>query len=785
MPKRGAGGEAPAAREAAQQEEDELPVADLDLSSDDEPEDVDSSTEEDSQSDDEDVREAIADYMRAAAAARPAGAKGDGSGRASTSSRSGGGEDDDDDGDDGDEEEDGGGGDEEDGGGGGGAKQRRAGAAAGAANGHGGEQQQEQQQRQRRGKWQLPEGEPDPGSDSSEDERPNRNTVGDVPLGWYKAEDHIGYDVEGEKIARRARGDKLDALLARADGGAALRTIYDEYNDEQIVLSKSEIKMLMRLRRGQFPHLEVDPFPEYYEDEEVEPTPLVNMPEPKRRFIPSKWEEKKIVKIVRAIRNGWIKTRKQKREEARKEDEVYLLWGDDDQAANKTGAGLTHIPASKPKLPGHEESYNPPLEYVPTEEEKTSWQLLDEEDRPKFVPRAHDSLRAVPMYGDFIKEQFERCLDLYLCPRVRKKRLHVNPESLVPKLPKPQDLQPFPTTLAVRYSGHRGKVRCVAPHPAGQWLATGGDDGTVRLWEVTTGRCGRSWELGGPVMSLAWCPNPELQLLSAAVGSRLVLLPSGLGGAAAEAAAAAALDLGAAGGGGGDAAPLAAWRAREGGGAEIVCRHPVTHVTWHARGDYFASVAPTGATQSVLVHQLSKRATQNPFRKNRGRVTRAAFHPAKPFFFVATQNHVRVYNLAKQALAKKLLGGGGAISCMAVHPGGDHLIVGSDDKRLAWYDLDLSATPYKALRYHTQPLRGAAFHATYPLFASAADDGTVHVFHGRVYADLLTNPLIVPVKVLRGHRVVDHTGVMDVAFHPSQPWVFTAGADGEALLFCN
>jgi hypothetical protein len=48
----------------------------------------------------------------------------------------------------------------------------------------------------------------------------------------------------------------------------------------------------------------------------------------------------------------------------------------------------------------------------------TSWQLLDEEERPKFVPRGHDSLRAVPMYADFVKEQFERCLDLYLCPRV-------------------------------------------------------------------------------------------------------------------------------------------------------------------------------------------------------------------------------------------------------------------------------------------------------------------------------------------------------------------------------
>lgn len=81
--------------------------------------------------------------------------------------------------------------------------------------------------------------------------------------------------------------------------------------------------------------------------------------------------------------------------------------------------------------------------------------------------------------------------------------------------------------------------------------------------------------------------------------------------------------------------------------------------------------------QAVLVHQLSKRASQNPFRKNRGRVVRVAFHPSKPFFLVATQTHVRVYNLARQALAKKLIAGGG-VTCLAVHPSGDHVIVGSE-----------------------------------------------------------------------------------------------------------
>ena len=53
-----------------------------------------------------------------------------------------------------------------------------------------------------------------------------------------------------------------------------------------------------------------------------------------------------------------------------------------------------------------------------------------------------------------------------------------------------------------------------------------------------------------------------------------------------------------------DKGALCEWRARapaegetEGGGLELVQQFPVTHVAWHARGDYFASVAPTGNTQ--------------------------------------------------------------------------------------------------------------------------------------------------------------------------------------------
>ena len=115
------------------------------------------------------------------------------------------------------------------------------------------------------------------------------------------------------------------------------------------------------------------------------------------------------------------------------------------------------------------------------------------------------------------------------------------------------------------------------------------------------------------------------------------------------------------------------------------------------------------------------------------------------------------------------------------HPGGDNVIVGSYDKKLCWFDTDLSSSPCRTLRSHQLAVRAVAFHPRL-LFASASDDTALHVYHGRVFADLLTNPLIVPVKVLRGHKVTDHLGIMACAFHPTLPWVFTAGADGVVLV---
>ncbi len=110
----------------------------------------------------------------------------------------------------------------------------------------------------------------------------------------------------------------------------------------------------------------------------------------------------------------------------------------------------------------------------------------------------------------------------------------------------------------------------------------------------------------------------------------------------------------------------------QGSGVLITHKFPVRWVSWHARGDYLSSVAPTGNTQAVLVHQLSRGASQNPFRKNRGRVPAVLFHPSKPFFFVAAQNHVYVYNLAKQVRVARCgagWAGGAAYGGCTLQPG--------------------------------------------------------------------------------------------------------------------
>ncbi|KAM4631309.1 ribosome biogenesis protein bop1 [Polymixia lowei] len=620
------------------------------------------------------------------------------------------------------------------------------------------------------------------------DEEDIRNTVGNIPMEWYKDYPHIGYDLDGKKIYKPIRNkDELDDFLDKMENPDYWRTVLDKQTGSDIILSEEQVDLVHRLQKGQFGDVnfnEYQPSVEFFSSD-VMIHPVTNRPEDKRSFIPSLIEKEKVSKLVHAIKMGWIKPRQAKVDSR---GQYYDLWATEDPNAI-LGRHKMHVPAPKMRLPGHEESYNPPPEYLLSEEERLVWEQLDPEDRKlPFLPRKYSCLRSVPAFSRFIHERFERCLDLYLCPRQRKMRVNVNPEDLIPKLPKPKDLQPFPTTQSLVYRGHSDLIRSISVSPAGQWLASGSDDGTVRFWEVCSARCLRTVQVGGAVRSIAWNPNPAVCLLAVALGSEVLILTPPLGDRLVLSSTENLLlsyqppeEQG--------EEPVT-WSLAEGEelsqGVRLKIQHPkaVQQVTWHAKGDYLASVMPDNSSHlQVLIHQLSKRRSQNPFRRSKGLVQCVSFHPVRPYFFVATQRSVRVYNLIKQEMSKKLLANSKWISSMAVHPAGDNVICGSYDCRLAWFDLDLSTKPYKMLRHHKKAVRGVAYHKTYPLFASCSDDASVIVCHGTVYNDLLQNPLIVPVKVLKGHLLTHDLGVLDVTFHPTQPWLFSSGADATIRLF--
>jgi ribosome biogenesis protein ERB1 len=205
----------------------------------------------------------------------------------------------------------------------------------------------------------------------------------------------------------------------------------------------------------------------------------------------------------------------------------------------------------------------------------------------------------------------------------------------------------------------------------------------------------------------------------------------------------------------------------------------VTSIAWHGAGDYLVSTARAApGARSVAVHRLSTAATQHPLRRVKAPPASAVFHPTRPALLVGTGANVRVYDLARMALEKKLLGGAGAALAIAPHPRGDHVVVAGEGGAAAWYDLDLGARPHRVLRYHRAAVRGAAFHPALPLLATVGDDGAAHVLHGTVYSDLATPPLLVPLRVLPGHGVTRAEGALAVAWHPGAPWLYTAGGDG-------
>ena len=81
----------------------------------------------------------------------------------------------------------------------------------------------------------------DPVYDSDDSDAPaTQNTIGNIPLSFYDSYPHIGYDINGKKIARPAKGEALDALLDSIDLPKGWTGLTDPATGKPLELSQQE-----------------------------------------------------------------------------------------------------------------------------------------------------------------------------------------------------------------------------------------------------------------------------------------------------------------------------------------------------------------------------------------------------------------------------------------------------------------------------------------------------------------------------------------------------------------
>ena len=625
----------------------------------------------------------------------------------------------------------------------------------------------------------LPDFQPDEYIVDSSDEEDIVNTIGNVPLEWYRDFDHLGYDIDAKKILRPERYNEIDNFLAKHDDPNYWRTVTDPLTGRKHVLTSEEIGVINSIMTKMYPTKGSRDLPPKIMSKEVRKTPINNVPPKKEMFEPlSRYERRQIERIRSNLsKYGLMKKVVSKQEKY----SFYDIWSQD----SKSKTHPASIPAPKMALPAHEESYNPPHEFLLTADEKNAMLKKDPEERElNFIPRKFPNLRTVPSYPNLLWERFERCLDLYLCPRQKKLKVKTTSQQLLPKLPKPSDLKPFPYQFLYSFEKPDASASsCLEVSPDGMLLASGYSDGTFRVFDSVSTKCLLRISLDDEkeVNWVSW--SPRYDLACAVAGTRAFLIVPKVGNNPSYEETSNLLNVTE------DAissVSVLKWRnakkSLDRSFVKISIKHKfeVTKCKWHRNSEYFLTICPDGGKkESIYFHRLSKQTSQLPFTNLKGKLVDAEFHLTEPSLWVVSTADIRLYDLVNQCLKKKLrLHANQYVRSFAQHSSGDNFLVGGIDYKLTWFDSALSTNPYHTMDYLKSTITCIAFHPTYPLFSCGGRNGLVVVIHATVTDE--TNAVIVPLK-----QIQLSSAIRSVKFHPSQPWLFVALETGEVHLYVH
>lgn len=302
--------------------------------------------------------------------------------------------------------------------------------------------------------------------------------------------------------------------------------------------------------------------------------------------------------------------------------------------------------------------------------------------------------------------------------------------------------------------GHTDEVRCVVfspvahrptqplgagPHPTGTnrstvaqpvwWLASASFDGTVRLWDATTGHCQTilhqhySW-----VWSVAFSPD-GLTLASSSSDCTLRL-----------------------------------W--------ETLTGHCRATLTGHTHSVRTVAFSPDGRSlvsgsddRTLRLWDVHSGQCQRVLTGHTSWVSSVAFSPDNGLLASGSEDQsVRLWDSRTGHCLKTLQGYSNGVWSVAFDPTGQTLASGSQDRTIRLWQAATGAL-IGSLTGHTSWVWAVAFHPARPLLASGSEDHTLKLWDTRVCESVLT---------LRGHR----DAVLAVLFSPDGDMLLSGSLDG-------
>jgi WD40 repeat protein len=327
-------------------------------------------------------------------------------------------------------------------------------------------------------------------------------------------------------------------------------------------------------------------------------------------------------------------------------------------------------------------------------------------------------------------------------------------------------------------TGHDGEIRCVAFHPDGSMIATGGVDRTLRLWDTASGAQRHRMRHPGEerVLCVAFSPDGsrvatggdgnDLFIWDTASGAQVQRL---VGHTAQVEAVAFSPDGTRLASGSGDST-IRIWDLADGRSLQTLKGHKGTvhGVAFAADGQRLASA---GADGSARVWDLAG-GEPRVFLGEAGLVRRAVFSPDGQRLAAAgegPERAIRIWDLGTGRMVRMLRGHRHRILELAYGPDGTWLASCSEDGTVRVWDV-LAGRELRNLKGHTGIVWGVACSRDGTRLVSAGHDATARLW------DAAADP---GPRALMGH----HGDIYSIAFSANGARIASGGGDGTVRLW--